>query len=226
MKRFVPFIIVAVVAAAAICGGAILYQAKQPHLLTIPQDKAVPGKPDTEKVHIRGESEAPVTIEEYGDFECPPCGSMSPYLDKLVNEFKPRVRLVFRNFPLPAHKHAGEAALAAEAAGLQGKFWEMHDVLYREQSSWSKVENPQELFEAYAGTIGLNVPEFKKDMESEKVKERVNSDHSRGKSLGIRMTPTVFINNRELAQDKRTPEGLHGVVDEAVKESQTKGEQK
>ena len=226
MKRFLPFIIVAVVAAAAICGGAILYQAKLPHLLTIPQDKAVPGKPDTEKVHIRGESEAPVTIEEYCDFECPPCGLMSPYLDKLVNEFKPRVRLVFRNFPLSAHKHAGEAALAAEAAGLQGKFWEMHDVLYREQSSWSKAQNLQELFEAYAGTIGLNLPEFKKDMESEKVKERVNSDHSRGESLGIRMTPTVFINNHELAQDKRTPEGLHGVIDEAVKESEAKGGQK
>jgi protein-disulfide isomerase len=225
MKRYLPFIIVAVVAATAICGGAILYQAKRPHLLSIPQDKAVPGKPDTEKVHIRGEPDAPVTIEEYGDFECPPCGSMSPYLDKLVNEYKPRVRLVFRNFPLLAHKHAGAAALAAEAAGLQGKFWEMHDVLYREQSTWSKVENPQELFEAYAGTIRLNVPEFKKDMESEKVKERVNSDHSRGKALGIKSTPSVFINNRELAPDKRTPNGLRGVIDEAVKET-SKGEKK
>ena len=225
MRRYLPFIIVAVVAAAAICGGAILYQAKRPHLLSIPQDKAVPGTPDTEKMHIRGEPDAPVTIEEFGDFECPPCGSMSPYLDKLVNEFKPRVRLVFRNLPLSAHKHAREAAYAAEAAGVQGKFWEMHDVLYREQSTWSKAENPQELFEAYAGTIGLSVAEFKKDMESEKVKERVDSDHSRGEVLGIKMTPTVFINNLELAKDKRTPNGLRGEIAEAVKET-AKGEKK
>ena len=228
MKRYLPFIIVAVLAVAAICGGAILYQAKLPHLLSIPQDQAISGNPDAEKMHIRGNPEAPVTIEEFGDFQCPPCSTMAPYLDERVNEFKPRVRLVFRNFPLSAaHKHAQEAALAAEAAGMQGKFWEMHDVLYREQSTWTKADNSHELFEAYAGTIGLNVAEFNKDMESEKVKERVDSDHARGVSLGIKMTPTVFINNQELARDKRTPEGLHEVINQAVKEtSQTKAEQK
>ena len=178
------------------------------------------------EAHTLGDAKAPVTLEEFGDFECPPCGSMAPYLDKRVNEFKPRVRLVFRNFPLPAHKHAREAALAAEAAGLQGKFWEMHDVLYREQSSWSNVANPHELFDAYAGTIGLNVAEFDQDMESEKVKERLKSDQARGLSLGITMTPTVFINNHELPPDKRNPEGLHATISEAVKTSQTKGEQK
>ena len=227
MKRYLPFIIVAVLGVAAISGGAILYRAKLPHLLSIPEDKAISSNPDTEKMHIRGNPDAPVTIEEFGDFECPPCSSMAPYLDDRVNEFKPHVRLVFRNFPLSAHKHAHEAALAAEAAGMQGKFWEMHDVLYREQSTWSKGDNPHELFDAYAGTIGLNVAEFNKDMESEKVKERVDSDHARGLSLGIKMTPTVFINNHELPQEKRNPEGLHGVIDEAVKEtSQTKGKQK
>ncbi|MGH8100998.1 MAG: DsbA family protein [Chthoniobacterales bacterium] len=227
MKRYLPFIIVAVIAVAAVSAGAILYWAKRPHLLSIPEDKAISANPNTEKIHIRGEPDAPVTIEEFGDFECPPCGTMAPYLDERVNEFKPRVRLVFRNFPLPSHKHARVAALAAEAAGLQGKFWEMHDVLYREQSSWSKTDNPHELFSAYAGTIGLNVAEFNKDMESEKVKELVDSDHARGVSLGITMTPTVFINNHELPQDKRNPEGLHGTIDQAVKEaSQTKGGQK
>lgn len=227
MKRYLPFIIVAVLAVAALCGGAILYRAKLPHLLSIPEDKAISGNPNTEKMHVRGEPDAPVTIEEFGDFECPPCSTMAPYLDARVTEFKPRVRLIFRNFPLPVHKHAREAALAAEAAGLQGKFWEMHDVLYREQAAWSKTDNPHELFDAYAGTIGLNVVEFNKDMESEKVKERVDSDHARGVSLGVTMTPTVFINNHELAQDKRNPEGLHEVIDKAVMEtSQTKGGQK
>jgi len=227
MKRYLPFIIVAIIAIAAVSAGAILYRAKLPHLLSIPQDKVISGSPNTEKMHIRGEPNAPVTVEEFGDFECPPCSSMAPYLDARVSEFKPRVRLVFRNFPLPSHKHGREAALVAEAAGLQGKFWEMHDVLYREQATWSKADNPHELFDAYAGTIGLNVAEFNKDMESEKVKERVDSDHARGVSLGVTSTPTVFINNRELPSDKRNPEGLHATIDEAVKTaSQTKGEQK
>lgn len=218
MKRYLPFIIVAVIAVAAVSAGAILYRAKLPHLLSIPEDQAISGKPDTEKTHIRGSPEAPVTIEEFGDFQCPPCSTMAPYLDQRVNEFKPHVRLVFRNFPLPAHKHAGEAALAAEAAGLQGKFWEMHDVLYREQSAWSNADNPHELFDAYAGTIGLNVAEFNKDMEGEKVKERVKSDQQRGLDLGITSTPTVFIDNREPPREERTPEGLHAAIDHAVKE--------
>jgi protein-disulfide isomerase len=227
MKRYLPLIIVVVVGLAAVGGGAALYQAKRPHLLYIPQDKAIAGKPDTEKMHVRGDPDAPVTLEEFGDFECPPCGSISPFLDQLLNEYKPRLRLIFRNFPLKAHKHAREGAFAAEAAGLQGKFWEMHDVLYREQDAWTKADNPQELFDAYAGTIGLNIPEFKKDMESEKVRERVDSDHERGQSLGITRTPSLFLNNAEVPQDKRNPEGLHDVINEALKEkSGQKAEQK
>jgi protein-disulfide isomerase len=227
MKRYLPFIIVGVVGLAAIGGGAGLYQAKRPHLLKIPQDKAIPGKPDTEKMHVRGDPDAPVTVEEFGDFECPPCGSISPFLDQLLNEYKPRLRLVFRNFPLKPHKHARVAAFAAEAAGLQGKFWEMHDVLYREQDVWSKVDNPQQLFEDYAGTIGLNVSELKKDMESEKVRQRVDADRERGESLGIKLTPSLFVNNAEVPQDKRNPRGMHDVIDQALKEkSDQKAEQK
>ena len=75
--------------------------------------------------------------------------------------------IVFRNFPLTVHEHAREASLAAEAAGIQGRFWEMHDMLYREQAAWSKAPNARELFESYAGTIGLNVDQFKKDMDGE-----------------------------------------------------------
>jgi len=227
MKRYLPFIIVGLVALAAIGGGAALYQAKRPHLLKIPQDKAIAGKPDTEKMHVRGDPGAPVTIEEFGDFECPPCGTISPFLDQLLNEYKPRLRLVFRNFPLKPHKHAREAAFAAEAAGLQGKFWEMHDVLYREQDTWTKVDNPQQLFEAYAGTIGLNVAEFKRDMESEKVQQRVDADRERGESLGIKLTPSLFVDNAEVPQDKRNPQGLHDVINQALKEkSEQKAEKK
>jgi len=218
MKRYLPFVIVIVVAAAAVGGGAMLYQTKRPHLLTIPEDKAVPGKGDTESMHIRGNPEAPATLEEFGDFECPPCGSISPFLDELVKEYDPRVRLIFRNFPLGAHKHAREAALAAEAAGLQGHFWEMHDVLYREQGVWSKADDVAELFDAYAGTIGLKVDQFKKDIDSEQAKQRVESDQARANLLGVKSTPTIFVNNREISPEQKTQDGLRAAIKAALEE--------
>lgn len=218
MKRYLPFIIVTVIALATLGSGTMLYRAKRPHLLTIPGDKAVPGKGDTAAMHIRGNPDAPVTLEEFGDFECPPCGNISVFLDQLVKDYNPRLRIIFRNFPLAQHKYAEPAARAAEAAGLQGKFWEMHDVLYREQAVWSKSDNAQELFDAYAGMLGLNLGQFKKDMDGEKAKERVESDQARGTSLGVKSTPTVFINNREIQPDRKTPEGLRTSINEALKE--------
>src|SRR4030095_2246955 len=164
MKRYLPFIIVAVVAIATLGSGAMLYRAMLPHRLTVPKDKSVSGKGDAESVHVRGNPKAPVTLEEFADFQCPPCGSISGFLDELVKEYDPHLRIVFRNLPLEVHEHARDAALVAEAACLQGRFWEMHDVLYREQATWSKADNTSELFESYAGIIGLNVDQFKKDM--------------------------------------------------------------
>ena len=108
--------------------------------------------------HVRGNPGAPVTLEEFGDFQCPPCGQFAGFAEELLKEYDSRLRVVFRNFPLPGHEHAREAAIAAEAAGFQGKFWEMHDTLYKEQTAWSKAPNTRELFESYAGTLGLNMP--------------------------------------------------------------------
>src|SRR5437867_1351797 len=159
MKRYLPFVIVALVALATIGSGAMLYRARRPHVLSIPENKTVSAKGDAGAPHIRGNPDAPVTLEEYGDFQCPPCGMFATFLGQLENEYDSRLRVVFRNFPLTMHEHAREAALAAEAAGLQGRFWEMHDVLYREQETWSKAPNVRELFESYAGWArGRNVP--------------------------------------------------------------------
>jgi protein-disulfide isomerase len=218
MKRYLPFIIVAVVALATLGSGAMLYRAKLPHSLTIPQDKSVSRTGDAESMHIRGNAGAAVTLEEFGDFQCPPCGSIAGFLDELVKEYEPRLRIVFRNLPLEMHEHARDAALAAEAAGLQGRFWDMHDVLYREQATWSKADNTRELFDSYAGMIGLNLDQFKKDMEGEKARGRVESDEQRANSLGIKMTPTVFINDRQIAPNDKTPDGLRAAINAALKE--------
>ena len=218
MKRYLPFIIVAVAAIATLGSGAMLYRPKQPQPVTIPEDKSVSGKSDAESMHIRGNADAPVTLEEFGDFQCPPCGSFAGFVDELVKEYDPHLRIVFRNLPLQMHKHAREAALAAEAAGLQGRFWEMHDLLYREQATWSKADNPRELFDSYAGMIGLNLDQFKKDVDGEKARARVDSDQERATSLGIKITPSVFINDRPISPTDKTPEGLRAAIDAALKE--------
>jgi protein-disulfide isomerase len=216
MKRYLPFVIVAVVALATIGSGAMLYRAKRSHVSAIPEDKTLSAKSGAESAHIRGNPAAPVTLEEYGDFQCPPCGMFSAFLGQLEKEYNSRLRVVFRNFPLAMHEHAREAALAAEAAGLQGRFWEMHDVLYREQETWSKAPNARELFESYAGTIGLDLDKFKKDMDGEQARTRVEADHQRGESLGINITPTLFINNQPLDPKDKNPEGIRAEINAAL----------
>jgi len=216
MNRYLPFVIVAVVALATIGSGAMLYRAKRPHVSSIPEDKTFSAKSGAESPHIRGNPEAPVTLEEYGDFQCPPCGMFATFLGQLEKEYDSHLRVVFRNFPLTMHEHAREAALAAEAAGLQGRFWEMHDVLYREQETWSKAPNVRELFESYAGTIGLDLDKFKKDMDGEQARARVEADRQRGESLGIQITPTVFINNQPLDPKDKNPEGIRAEINAAL----------
>src|SRR5919197_948393 len=218
MKRYLPFIIVAVVGLATLGSGAMLYRAKRPHVLSIPQDKTLSAKSDTDSPHVRGNPDAPVTLEEYGDFQCPPCGMFAAFAGQLEKEYDSRLRVVFRNFPLTMHEHAREAALAAEAAGLQGRFWEMHDVLYREQDNWSKAPNARELFESYAGTIGLDLNKFKTEMESEQTKARVDADRQRGESLGILTTPTLFINNQPVDPKDRNPEGIRAEINAALQQ--------
>jgi protein-disulfide isomerase len=221
MKRYLPFLIVAAVALATLGSGAMLYRAKRPQLQAIPE--ALSAKSSAESAHVRGNPDAPVTLEEFADFQCPPCGNFAGFGEELLKEYDSRLRIVFRNFPLPLHEHAREAALAAEAAGLQGRFWEMHDVLYREQTNWSKAPNVRELFESYAGTIGLNVDQFRKDMDGEKAKERVDSDRARGDSLGIKLTPTMFINNQPVDPKNRNPEGVRAAINAALEQKPKSG---
>jgi len=218
MKRYLPFVIVIGVALTTLGSGTLLYRAKRQQLKNIPESESVLAKTNTDSAHIRGNPDAPVTLEEFGDFQCPPCGKFSEFVEELLKEYNPRLRLVFRNFPLSGHEHAREAALAAEAAGLQGKFWEMHDTLYREQDTWSKAPNVRELFESYAGTIGLDVAQFKKDMDGDKARERVDSDRALADFLGVKATPTLFINNRPVEPKDKNPEGVRATINAALNE--------
>jgi protein-disulfide isomerase len=218
MRRYLPFIIVGVVALLTVGGGAMLYRAKRPAPLTSPKNQTLPRKDGGEKIHVRGVRDAPVTLEEFGDFQCPPCGTISGLIDELERDYRPRLRIVFRNFPLANHAHAAEAAYAAEAAGLQGRFWEMHDVLYREQSVWSKAADVGTVFNNYAGMIGVNIDRFKTDMQDPKVRAKVALDQREGVDRGVKSTPTIFVNNVGLAPTALNKTGLRDAIDSALKE--------
>jgi protein-disulfide isomerase len=217
MKRYLPFAIVAVVALATLFSGAMLYRAKRPPVLNISKEQRTSATNIAESIHVRGNPDAPVTLEEFGDFQCPPCGKLAGTIAQLEQDYHSRLRVIFHNFPLAVHTHAREAALAAEAAGLQGRFWEMHDLLFREQPVWSKADDARTLFSAYAGLLGLNVQRFQQDMAGDKAQEQVKSDEQRGARLGVRNTPTIFLNDRALPPTDLNPDNLRAAVDAAAK---------
>jgi protein-disulfide isomerase len=219
MKRYLPFFIVGTVALVTLASGTLLYRGKRLPALAIPENSTTSAMGGTEMVHVRGRADAPVALVEFGDFQCPPCANLSDPINKLERDYPSRLRIIFRHCPLANHQHARQAALASEAAGLQGRFWEMHDLLYREQSVWSKAADPQGLFNSYAGMLGLNIDRFKKDMENEQAKARVKSDEQQADALGVAITPTIFINNRKLPGAYVNPPGLRIAIDSAMKKA-------
>jgi protein-disulfide isomerase len=222
MKRYLPFFIVGTVALVTLVSGTLLYRAKRLPALAIPENSTTSAMGGTEMVHVRGSAGAPVTLVEFGDFQCPPCATLADPINRLEREYGSRLRVVFRHLPLANHKHAREAALASEAAGLQGRFWEMHDLLYREQSVWSKAPDVRVLFSAYAGMLGLNIDRFRKDMESEQAKARVKSDEQQALALGLANTPTIFINDHRVPPASLNPSGLRLAISAATNEKASK----
>jgi protein-disulfide isomerase len=217
MKRYLPFVIVAAVALLTLTGGIMLYRSKRLPVTKATADVSVSEKEPNKPLHVRGEADAPVTLEEFGDFECPPCGTLSEPINKLEEDYRGRIRVIFRQFPLPVHAHAREAALASEAADMQGRFWQMHDVLYREQSVWSKAADVRALFNSYAGVIGLDIERFKRDMESDEAKTRVDRDARHAAALRVKTTPTIFINKQPVPPASLHSAGLRSAVDAALK---------
>lgn len=216
MNRYLPVIIVVAVALLAIGGGTALYRARRVPVLTAPKDASPAGEKSRDAVTTRGPANAPVTLEEFGDFQCPPCGRFSEPINDMARDYKDKLRIVFCEMPLPMHQHARAAAEAAEAAGLQGKFWQMHDLLYREQEQWSKAADAQPVFTSYAGMLGLNISRFVKDMSGPEVQERLAFDAARAKQLGVTNTPTIFINGTQVVGTSLNAAGVRAAIDAAL----------
>ncbi len=162
--------------------------------------------PDTmtiiEHDRVKGKNDATVTLVEYSDFQCPACGVFYPMVKKAFNDYDNRIRFVYRNFPLKEiHQHAELAARAAEAAGLQGKFWEMHDKIFEGQADWSKLnaEQVRETFEAYAHALELDVTRLKNDIDSGEVRVKVDTDYQSGVKAGVNSTPTFYLNGQQIS---------------------------
>ncbi len=159
--------------------------------------------------HVKGAEDGKVIIVEYGDFQCPSCGGAYPNVKTLTEEYGDRVSLIFRHFPLTSiHPNARAASAAAEAAGLQGEFWEMHDLLYANQDSWSSLDASQrtDAFVAFANQLGLKADKFKEDLSNAEVNKKISFDMALGKAKGASATPTFYMNGEKL--DEKTAGGI------------------
>lgn len=213
-KHKLPFIIIGTVLVLVVASVSWLYSSRKPG-----GKLTTSGSSGAQPPHMLGPVDARARIEEFGDFQCPSCGTLHAVLRKLESEYSSRMALTFREFPLAAiHPNAVEAARAAEAAGLQGRFWLMHDLLYDYQSAWSDSKDVRSVFAQYAADLGLDAERLKRDMDSQIVKERLAADQKRAVSLGVTGTPTLFLNGREVAPESLTESDLRALIEKALKQ--------
>jgi protein-disulfide isomerase len=154
--------------------------------------------------HVFGSSAQKVTLIEYGDYQCPGCGSLFPILQDVLPKYKDNLTFIFRNFPLTTiHPNALAAATAAEAAGLQGKYYEYHDTLYENQANWqdAAVSERTTLFQNYAKQLGLDVNKFNSDLSSSQVTDKINRDRSSASQFKVSSTPTLILDGQTLDQN-------------------------
>jgi len=160
---------------------------------------------------VKGPKSAPVTIVEFSDFQCPPCGDSRDLVKQVLQAYPEDVKLVYKQFPLiGVHDHALDAAKAAIAADKQGRFWEMHDILYQNQRELS-VDKLTE----YAGRIGLDVPRWVKDFSSQEVQEQVANERRDGRAADVDATPTFFVNGKRVGE--RSLGEFRTMIEEALR---------
>ncbi|MBI2036156.1 thioredoxin domain-containing protein [Candidatus Microgenomates bacterium] len=177
-------------------------------------DKSLLVRDDSYKIAT---SSAKVTIVEFSDFQCPACGAAHPIVKQILEQYQEKINFVYRHFPLPQHQHAQLAAQAAEAAGEEGKFWQMHDLIFQNQKEWSESSQALDLFISYAKSLGLDEEkfkkalsenkfaekiirdknDFKKALSENKFAEKIIRDKNDGSALGVNSTPTFFINGQK-----------------------------
>jgi protein-disulfide isomerase len=188
----------------------------------MPKEQARPNEPSPTEIYkaevkgapIKGAKDALVTIVQFSDFQCPYCSRVEPTIDKIMEEYKGKVRVAWRNKPLPFHDKAKPAAIAALAADQQGKFWPMHDILFKNQQNLDAAS-----LEKYAKEIGLDMAKFKAALQDKKLQEAVESDVAMGDKLGARGTPAFFVNGSFLS-GAQPFENFKSRIDEQLKKAE------
>ena len=225
MKRALPVVIIGIVLVASIAAFVVFsrkrgggetnttFVAGTPQVQsTTNTTSAAPEASPTSTVGLTKPNvkiSSPVVLDEYGDYQCPPCGILYPMLKQIESEYGSQLKIVFHHFPLAKiHKNAMAAARAAEAARNQGKFWQMHDRLYRNQDAWKDLDDPRPTFIGYAREFGMNADRFTRDMDSAEVEQRITSDMERGAAAGVTGTPTVFIEGHMLRYEATNLDGM------------------
>lgn len=170
--------------------------------------------------HVYGSTEQKVTLIEYADYQCPGCKAAAPYVKEVREKYKDNLTFILRNYPLTSiHPNARAAAATAEAAGLQGKFWEMSDLLFENQDNWkdATLSDRATVFEGYANELGLDMTQFQNDSGSNEVVKKINFDVAVGKKDDVSQTPTLILNGEKLTDDQmRSAEALSAAVEAAL----------
>jgi protein-disulfide isomerase len=165
-----------------------------------------------------GKLDSPVTLTEFVDFQCEACYAYYPMVKEVKELYKDKVKFQIRNFPITSgHKFAMQAARTAEAAARQGKFWEMHDLIFENQKSWEQMVDPQPVFDGYAEQIGLDMTKFKEDFASGDVASVINQDLKDVKESGGTGTPTFWLNGERIEKNPQSVEEFKTLLDEALK---------
>lgn len=170
--------------------------------------------------HIEGAGTKKVTLVEYGDFQCPFCAQYHATLEQVAETYGDDISFQFRHFPLTnIHQNAFAASRAAEAAGLQGKFFDMYDIIYQNQAAWSETNAPQATFEGYAQRINLDVAKFKTDYASAKVNDAILADMAAGNKAKVQSTPTFFLNGKQIQVNNSLEAFKQAIDSEIAKQS-------
>ncbi len=163
---------------------------------------------------VKGATSTKITLIEYSDFQCPACGAYFPLVEKVFNEYSSKIQFVYRHFPLTQHANAIPAAKASEAAGIQGKFWEMNAMLFTTQADWENSTSSKTIFTDYAQKIGLDLEKFDTDYESATTSERIEASLKSGLKAGVNSTPSFFLNGKKVSP--QTYEQFKTLLDEAA----------
>ena len=207
-KRILTWLGFIVIIALIIVG---LVAANKKHPATT-SEVAIPlPTPVTAADWTRGNPNAPVTIVEYGDFQCPACQAYYPVVEQVFDASSSTVKMIFREFPLPQHAEAIPSAKAAEAAGDQGKFWDMFALLYQNGTDWENLSDATSIFDGYAQKLGLNMTQFAVDMNSTTTAQKITDSVTVGTAAGIDATPTFFINGYRIQNPESYAEFIQAI---------------